>query len=51
MQQSMTLLTNSMQTLGNARDELGVQEQSLSSINTQINNEQLNVQSAMSTDL
>ncbi|MGO9115625.1 MAG: flagellar hook-associated protein FlgL [Thermoguttaceae bacterium] len=50
IQQSMTLLSNSMQNLGNARDQLGVQEQSLSSLTTQINNEQINLQSAMSTD-
>jgi flagellin-like hook-associated protein FlgL len=50
IQQAMTLLSNSMQNLGNTRDELGVQVQSLSSINTQISNEQLNLQSAMSTD-
>ena len=50
IQQAMTLLSNSMQNLGNARDQLGVQEQSLSTINTQISNEQLNLQSAMSTN-
>jgi flagellar hook-associated protein 3 FlgL len=50
IQQAMTLLTNSMQTLSNARDQLGVQEQSLSTLNTQISNEQTNLQSAMSTD-
>jgi flagellar hook-associated protein 3 FlgL len=50
IQQSMTLLSNSMQNLGSARDELGVQEQSLSSLNTAISNEQINLQSAMSTE-
>ena len=50
IQQAMTLLSNSMQTLGNARDQLGVQEQSLSTLNTQISNEQTNLQSAMLTD-
>ena len=50
IQQAMTLLSNSMQNLGNTRDLLGVQEQSLSTINTQISNEQLNLQSAMSTN-
>jgi flagellin-like hook-associated protein FlgL len=50
IQQAMTLLSNSMQTLGNARDQLGVQEQSLTTLNTQISNEQTNLQSAMSTD-
>ena len=50
IQRAMSLLSNSMQNLGNARDELGVQEQSLSSINTQISNEVLNLQSTMSTD-
>ena len=39
-----------MQTLDNARDQLGVQEQSLTTLNTQISNEQTNLQSAMSTD-
>ncbi len=50
IQRAMSLLSNSMQNLGNARDELGVQEQSLSSINTQISNEVLNLQSTMLTD-
>ncbi len=50
IQQAMTLLSNSMQSLGDARDQLGVQEQSLTSLNTQITNEQTNLQSAMSTD-
>jgi flagellin-like hook-associated protein FlgL len=50
IQHAMTLLSNSMQNLGNARDVLGVQEQSLTTLNTQISNEQLNLQSAMSTD-
>ena len=48
IQQGMTLLSNSMQTLNSARDQLGVQEQSLSTINTQISNEQISLQSAMS---
>jgi flagellin-like hook-associated protein FlgL len=50
VQQAMTLLSNSMQNLGNARDVLGVQEQSLSALNTQISNEETNLQSTMSTD-
>jgi flagellar hook-associated protein 3 FlgL len=50
IQQSMTLLSNSMQNLGSARDQLGIQEQSLTSLNTQISNEQTNLQSTMSTD-
>jgi len=50
IQQAMTLLSNSMQNLGNARDELGVQEQALSTTNTQLGNQQLNLQSAMSTN-
>jgi flagellin-like hook-associated protein FlgL len=49
-QQAMTLLSNGIQTLGNARELLGAQEQSLSTISTQINNQTLNLQSAMSTD-
>ncbi len=50
VQQAMSLLSNGMQTLNNARDRLGVQEQSLTTLNTQISNEQTNLQSAMSTD-
>jgi len=50
VQQAMTLLSNSMQNLDNTRDQLGIQEQSMSSINTQISTEQTNLQSAMSTD-
>ncbi len=49
-QQSMTLLSNSVQNLSNARDQLGIQEQALSTLNTQINNEQISLKSAMSTD-
>ncbi len=48
IQQGMTLLSNSMQTVNSARDQLGVQEQSLTTINTQISNEQISLQSAMS---
>ena len=48
VQRTMGLLTASMQTLSDARDQLGVNEQSLSTINTQISNEQLNLQTAMS---
>jgi flagellar hook-associated protein 3 len=47
-QQAMTLLTNSAQTLANARDLLGVHEQSLSTISSQVSNETLNLQSALS---
>ena len=50
IQQAMTLLSNSMQNLGSARDQLGIQEQSLTALNTQISNEQTNLQSTMSTD-
>ena len=50
IQHAMTLLSNSMQNLGNARDMLGVREQSLTTLNTQISNEQLNLKSAMFTD-
>jgi flagellar hook-associated protein 3 len=49
-QQAMTLLSNSMQTLSSAREVLGVQEQSFSTISTQVSNETLNLQSAMSND-
>lgn len=49
IQQAMSLLSGSMQNLSNARDELGVQEQSLTTINTQIGTEQINLQSTMST--
>ena len=48
IQQSMTLLSNSMQTVNNAHDVLGVQEQSLTTLNSQISNEVLNLQTAMS---
>ena len=46
----MGLLNTSIQNLGDARDSLGVNEQSLTTISTQLSNEQLNVQSAMSND-
>ena len=48
VQRTMGLLTASVQTLSDARDQLGVNEQSLTTINTQISNEQLNLQTAMS---
>jgi flagellin-like hook-associated protein FlgL len=49
-QRAMSLLTSTVQNLGSARQFLGVQEQSLSTISTQISNETNNLQSAMSTD-
>lgn len=48
VQRTMGLLTASMQTLSNARQQLGVNEQSLTTISTQLSNEQVNLQSAMS---
>jgi flagellin-like hook-associated protein FlgL len=48
IQRTMGLLSTSMQNLGNARTELGAREQSLSAVTTQINNEELNLQSTMS---
>jgi flagellin-like hook-associated protein FlgL len=48
IQRAMGLLTTSMQNLGNARTELGAREQSLSAVSTQIDNEELNLKSAMS---
>ena len=50
IQRTMGLLNTSIQNLNDARDSLGVNEQSLSTISTQLSNEQLNVQSAMSND-
>jgi len=50
IQQAMTLLSNSIQNLNNAHDALGVQEQALSTTNTQLSDQQINLQSAMSTD-
>ncbi len=47
-QRAMGLLTTSMQTLSDAREQLGVNEQSLSTITTQVSNEQLNLQTVMS---
>ncbi len=48
IQRAMGLLSTSMQNLNNARSELGVHEQSLSTISTQIDNEELSLKSAMS---
>ena len=48
IQRAMGLLTTSMQNLGNARTELGAREQSLSTVSTQIDNEELNLQTVMS---
>jgi flagellar hook-associated protein 3 len=48
IQRAMGLLSTSMQNLGNTRAELGVHEQALSTVSTQIANEELNLQSAMS---
>ena len=47
-QRAMSLLTSTMQNLSNTRAELGVNEQSLTDLTTQVNTEQLNLQSAMS---
>jgi len=49
IQRSMGLLSASMQNLNNTRSELGVHEQSLSTISTQIDNEELSLNSAMSS--
>jgi flagellar hook-associated protein 3 len=48
VQRAMGLLSTSMQNLGNTRTELGAREQSLSAVSTQIDNEELNLKSAMS---
>ena len=50
VQRAMGLLSNSMQNVNNTREQVGVQEQSLSTLTTQINNEELGLQSTMSTD-
>ncbi len=48
IQRAMGLLTNSVQNLGNARTELGAREQSISTVSTQIDNEELNLKAVMS---
>jgi flagellar hook-associated protein 3 len=49
IQRAMGLLSSSIQNLGNTRTELGAREQTLSAVSTQIDNEELNLKSAMST--
>jgi flagellar hook-associated protein 3 FlgL len=50
IQRAMGLLDASTQQVGEARAELGTRQQSLDSISTQIDNEELNLKSAMSTN-
>src|SRR5262249_33474509 len=50
VQRAMGLLSSGMQNLNYARETLGVNEQSLTAINTQVSGEQLTLQTALSNN-